>query len=159
MKDVTTLAVIEASAIRRFLGGFALLGSAVLLFLAAFNSVENPLWQAVVAMLGVGVLVVTDKFRRATARRIDLTSAGLFEDDGTCVVKLQDVASVERGMLAFKPSNGFVIHTTAPTSPVWRPGLWWRFGTRVGIGGVVSQGQSRFMVDTLEQLVRDRDQL
>ena len=68
---------------------------------------------------------------------------------GPCALPLDEIARVERGTFAFKPSNGFVIRLNAPAARVWAPGLWWRFGKRLGVGGVTPAGQGKAMADVI----------
>ena len=62
---------------------------------------------------------------------------------GPSLHNLKNIARVERGLFAFKPSNGFLILLNNPMSRAWHPGLWWRFGRRIGIGGVTPQAEGK----------------
>jgi hypothetical protein len=42
-----------------------------------------------------------------------------------------------------------MIRLKTPASRVWAPGLWWRFGKRVGVGGVTPAGQGKAMADVI----------
>jgi hypothetical protein len=56
---------------------------------------------------------------------------------------------VERGAFAFKPSNGFLVRLDKPLGRGWAPGLWWRLGRLLGVGGVTSASQSKAMAEIL----------
>ena len=44
-----------------------------------------------------------------------------------------------------------------PGRRVWRPGLWWRLGRRVAIGGVTAASQTKPLADILTMKVLERD--
>lgn len=102
-------------------------------------------------LLGLGALMLlaTVRLWKATERHLILTEAGLFDDAGRQIAGMDNIVSAERGLLAFKPSNGFVIRLKRPEGRAWAPGLWWRFGRRVGVGGVTSAGAARAMAELL----------
>ena len=72
-------------------------------------------------------------------------------------MRIEEVEALERGLFAFKPSNGFLIRTRAPKPRGWQPGLWWRVGRRIGIGGVTSAGQAKAMSEIMAALLLERD--
>jgi hypothetical protein len=64
---------------------------------------------------------------------------------------------VERGAFALKPSNGFTLVMKHKSPRAWAPGIWWRTGYRVGVGGVTAAGQSRFMAEQIALMIARRD--
>jgi hypothetical protein len=110
-------------------------------------------------LIAVGAVAawLAHRIWRATARSIALRPSGLYDSEGRCLCALDNVVRVERGAFAFKPSNGFVVHLKRPTSAGWAPGLWWRIGRRLGVGGVTPAGQGRAMADLLSLQVREAD--
>lgn len=149
MSDDTTLAVLEASPFRRFIAVSTLAAVGVLLLVSAATTVTEPMWQIVLAVLGGLAAWGADKVRRATALRVELTPEGLRDSSGTWIARMDEIAGVDRGAFAFKPSNGFLVKTRSRSARGWQPGLWWRFGTRIGIGGVTPGAQARVMADIL----------
>ena len=91
--------------------------------------------------------------RRATSSSIELRRDGLYDQDGTLIARIDNIKRMDRGILAFKPSNGFILLLTEPMPRAWRPGLWWRFGRRVGVGGVTSAGMTKGMSEILSTLM------
>lgn len=111
-------------------------------------------WVAMLLVFSAAVFWVAWSLWRATAFRLVLTEEALIEEalDGTpgrVLCQLDDIAGVERGTFAFKPSNGFVVRLKTPAPRAWAPGLWWRFGKRVGVGGVTPSGQGKAMADVI----------
>lgn len=150
------IAVVEASAFRRWMAVATLAGISVLLIYSATLTGPSAILKLSAVVLGVFALVIAQRLYRATRHRIELTSDGLRDSSGVTIAALDEIASLDRGFLAFKPSNGFVLRIHAPTVRSWRPGLWWRFGRRVGVGGVVPGHQARVMADRLAELLAAR---
>lgn len=151
------LATVHASTGRRVLGLTSLGMLGVLLIYIAFAQPPSVIWQVFLIGVGVASLWVTDKMRRATSSWIELTPTEIRDADGTVIALVADVQSMDRGMFAFKPSNGFLLRTTSATPREWRPGLWWRVGKRIGIGGMTPGHQTKFMSEVLSALMAKRD--
>lgn len=155
--DDGVLAVVRASAARRGLGVamLALLGL-LLLYMAVLHPPDAPGLRGGLVLLGLLSLWLADRMRRATALSVELTRDGLRCSDGEVIATLDQIASVDRGVFAFKPSNGFIVRLRQRAPGRWRPGLWWRLGARVGIGGVTPGAQSKVMADILAALLAER---
>jgi hypothetical protein len=74
------------------------------------------------------------------------------------IVPIDQIRSVERGVFAFKPSNGFTIRLKSKAPAAWQPGLWWRAGRSVGVGGVTSSTPAKFMAEQIHDLITSRSQ-
>lgn len=151
------LATVKASAGRRFLAMSSLLLLGVLLVYIAI--VQSPAieWRVFLLVLGVAVLWVADRMRRATGTQIELTETVLRDSDGTVIALVADIDGMDRGFFAFKPSNGFLLRTTGKGANEWRPGLWWRMGRRIGVGGMTSASQTKFMSEIIAVIMAKRD--
>lgn len=152
------LAVVAASAPRRWfgIGVLAILG-AILLYVAFAVPPGSFLWQAFLIALGLGAVWAADKIRRATEHVVELTSEGLRYSTGEVIASLDQIARIDRGMFAMKPSNGFLISLKKSEARRWLPGLWWRLGRRVGIGGVTPGSQTKVMAQMLEVMLAERE--
>ncbi len=150
------LATVEATQARRVFGVsvLALLGLMVL-----YISVLAPPslgWLVFLIVIGVTALTMSWRMWHATAHRIELTTDVLRCSDGTEIVRIDALTHVDRGVFAFKPSNGFIVRAETRNSPKWYPGLWWRFGKRVAIGGVTPGGQAKAMSEIIAALIMAR---
>ena len=157
--DMTTdvLAEMYAPPARRWVGISMLYGLGVLLVvLAVFRPPEDMLWMVFLLIAGVAALWFGEKTRQSTAHGLRLTNEGLWETGGRRIVALDDIQEVDRGIFAFKPSNGFLIITETVQDNAWRPGLYWIIGRRIGVGGVVSRAQSKMMADTITMILAER---
>lgn len=154
------LATVSASTGRRFLGLVSLGVLGVLLIYIAFVRPPELIWQLFLIAVGGIALWMADAMRRATASRVELTPKGLRDADGTVIAAIEDIQSMDRGFFAFKPSNGFLLklRSGAGEGRIWRPGLWWRMGRRIGIGGMTPGNQTKFMSDVLAALLAEREQ-
>ncbi|MDF3413136.1 hypothetical protein HKX54_01600 [Sulfitobacter sp. M57] len=152
------LAVARASTGRRILGLTSLGVLGVLLIYIAFLRPPSLGWQVFLIALGAASLWCADKMRKSTASCIELTPTELRDGDGTVIARVADIQSMDRGVFAFKPSNGFLIRTADAEPGVWRPGLWWRTGRRVGIGGMTPGNQTKFMSEVLSAMMATREQ-
>ena len=120
---------------------------------------EPPYFALMVFMLalGFGALILGEKLRRATLTKIVMTDAAIGTSDGVVLAHLDQIISVDRGAFAFKPSNGFTLKVETKQPRSWAPGLWWRLGRYVGVGGVVSAGQSKFMAEQIALRIAARE--
>lgn len=151
------LTSISASTPRRVLGVGVLASFGALILYMAGQGTPNLGWGAFMVAMGLGALWLSMRMWQATKARIDLTAEGLISSDGTVIVTMDEIVGVERGVLAIKPSNGFVLRTKTAGPRHWQPGLWWRLGRRVGIGGVTPGSQSKTMSELIAVILAERD--
>jgi hypothetical protein len=113
---------------------------------------------ALLFLLGFGALALylADRLRQATEGALDLREDGLFDRKGRLLAPAEAILAVNRGVFAFKPSNGFVLVLDRSLGFAWEPGLWWRVGRRVGVGGVITSAEGRFMAEMAETLINRR---
>ncbi|WP_299142042.1 hypothetical protein [uncultured Tateyamaria sp.] len=151
------LATITASPGRRILG----IGSLwILSLLVIYVAIVQPPalgWQVFLFALGGVSIWIAEQMRRATAMSLELTMLELRDSGGTVLALTEDIQMIDRGMFAFKPSNGFLLRLKAPGPRTWRPGLWWRMGRRVGVGGMTPGHQAKFMAEMISAMIADRD--
>ncbi len=149
-KDRTeVLASIGASTPRRWFATAVLWALALLLIWLALAQPPAPGWQVFLIVTGALAAWVAELLRRATLLRVELTAEGLRDSSGREIAAFSNIRSVERGVFAFKPSNGFLVVLKQRRPRVWAPGLWWRFGRRVGVGGVTASHQAKLMAEQI----------
>lgn len=154
------LATARASAGRRLIGLVSLGVLGVFLIYVAFTSSPGLGWQLFLLVIGGGAIWMADFMRRSTAGTIELTSSVLRSSDGTLIARVEDIEHIDRGVFAFKPSNGFLLRTKKQTGSetVWRPGLWWRMGRRIGVGGMTPGNQTKYMAEIISTMIAMRNQ-
>jgi len=157
-KSPPLLATLTPSPFRRlFATGLQMVLGVFLLF-SGFGNGSTTLGLKLF-LIGIGIFVILNGMRlyKATSTRLELTRDGLFDGNGRVLARLADIKKVDRGLLAFKPSQGFLVVLNTRTGRAWAPGLWWRFGRQLGVGGVTSPGEGKYMAEQLQFLVAARD--
>ncbi|MFV0246077.1 MAG: hypothetical protein ACK5IB_13835 [Qingshengfaniella sp.] len=145
---MTPLATLSVSSPRRLIAVVALAGLVVMMAAAALvgTTVAGRVLPLIAAAaMGWGLIA----FWKTGAGQIVLTDTGLFDDAGRCLCTLDNIERIERGAFAVKPSNGFVLRLHAPQGRGWVPGLWWRMGRRLGVGGITRPAEAKKMADLL----------
>lgn len=159
MQDDAVIATLHASVARRLFAYGAVFILGAMLILLAFIQPPALGWQIFLVGLGGGALVVAERLRRATLLGLVLTEHELRDTSGTVLTLLQNVRSVDRGAFAFKPSNGFVLRLRSPEQRTWAPGLWWRYSTRIGVGGVTPSGPAKYMAEQIAMRIEGTEDL
>ncbi|MEM8775998.1 MAG: hypothetical protein AAGF53_13250 [Pseudomonadota bacterium] len=148
------LAVLRASMGRRVLGVGSLGCLGVFLLYFGFSQASGSLLgQGFLIIAGAASIWLADTMRRATAHAVELTRRGLSSTDGEAIATFDEIEAVDRSIFAFKPSNGFLVRLKVKKARRWRPGLWWRYGRRVGVGGVTSASQAKAMSEIIAVLL------
>ncbi len=150
------LATVAASAARRWTGVGMLATVGTLVIYVALASPPQFGWQVFLLVIGAAAFWLAHRMWYATRDRIELTPSQLRTGSGQVICNVEDVEAVDRGVFAFKPSNGFLLKTQAPSSNRWAPGLWWRVGRRVGIGGMTAAAETKFMSEMLSAMLAER---
>jgi hypothetical protein len=156
--DEVELARLEASQPRRVIGAVAQVALAGVLVSLAISFPREQMGMRI-ALLLLGGLMAYAAFAtwRATETAMILTKTTLRDGQGRVLADLANVREVARGPFALKPSHGFSLILFKSPGFAWVPGLWWRIGTRVGVGGVTPSQPARFMAETIAGLVSARD--
>lgn len=151
------LATVMPSRVRRLVGLVVLVVFGALLIYAALVRPPEALFLQVF-LLGFGgvVLWLAEKMRQATKTGVVLTADDLRSTDGDVLVRIDEMTGVVRGSFSMKPTNGFSVLTKTRQTAGWAPGVWWRIGKRVGVGGVTAASQAKFMSETLATILAER---
>lgn len=151
------VATVKASEGRRYIGVGMLSVVGAMVIYVALATPPSPSWLVFLLVVGLAALWLAARMWHATQFQLELTESELRCTDGNVIARVEDIEVVDRGFFAFKPSNGFLIKTKTPASRVWRPGLWWRIGRRIGVGGVTPGSQSKAMSEILAAMIAMRD--
>lgn len=151
------LARLEPSLGRRWIGVICLAALGLcLLYFAVFEATGHLGYSLLLIVAGLGCLWQAQWNLRVTQTGLYLTRQGLFDAKDDLICPLYNMQEVERGIFAFKPSNGFLVRLSEPEPRAWAPGLYWRLGRRLGIGGATQPAQAKAMADTIDLLIRER---
>ena len=155
MADVIT--TLEPSLGRRWFGAIALGALGILLLVVTFTQPpEGLFFKLIVPLVGVLFIWQAQWNLRVTKHGLYLTKDGLFDAQDSLICPIYNMAEVDRGIFAFKPSNGFLIRLHEPEPKGWAPGLYWRLGRRLGIGGTTHPSQNKELAQALEVLIMER---
>lgn len=138
-------------------GMLGLLGF-ILLSVAARTPPQAIGFLVMLIVMGAGALWLAWRLWQASGVTIELTRSELREVGGRVLCDLDNVAKVERGVFAFKPAAGFLIYLREPMSRVYAPGLWWRAGKLIAVGGVTSRSEGKSTADLMNILLVERGQ-
>ncbi len=159
MSDEVITQMLPSAPRRAFGAGVLIALGLLLLYISAAKPPAELAYTFLLLLCGGFAFYLGVRLWQVTGQIIELTETELRMSDGTILCKVEDVARVDRTFFAFKPSNGFLITTKEKQPRKWVPGLWWRFGRRIGVGGVTPAAQGKFVADTLTGLVAQRDGL
>ena len=150
------IATLRISPARRIFATAIQVGLGLVLISTA-ASLPEPAPLGLAVLIGFGILALWGGWSmyKATANDIVLTREGVFDSAGTVLATLENIDKVARSFYAFKPSNGFMIRLKAPMARKWGPGGWWRYGTRVGVGGATNGKAARDMADVIALMKAD----
>ena len=148
---------LEPSLGRRWFGAIArgLLG--LLLIWVTFSRPPDGLFlKIIVPIIGALFIWQAQWNLRVTKHGLYLTKEGLFDAQNKQVCALYNMAEVDRGVFAFKPSNGFLVRLHEAEPKGWAPGLYWRLGRRLGVGGATHPAQNKQLAQAIEVLIMER---
>lgn len=136
-------------------GALGLLG-ALVLWLTANHPPVDLVFLVINLVIGLSSLWLSWALWRASGEVLELTREELREAGGRVLTRLDNVARVDRGFFAFKPAAGFRLSLKEPMPKVYAPGLWWRRGRLLMVGGVTSRAQSKAVADLISVLLAQK---
>jgi hypothetical protein len=152
------LATIDPHPIRRvFTTGVVGMLGVMLIYVAAASPPADLAWLAFLVIFGAGSLYLAWRVWEATGVTLELTRTELREAGGRVLFALDEVESVDRSIFAFKPAGGFLVRLKSPTTRgrVYAPALWWRWHTRIAVGGATSGAQAKPVADLIKIIVAE----
>lgn len=156
--DGEVILVVQPTPVRRAVSLLSILAIAGFLTYAGFSDdVDGLVWRIALIAMGVLMLVLAERFYRATAVSLELTREVLRDSAGRELFRIEDLVRVDRGAFAMKPSNGLSVQLKEPGPFTWEPGVWWRIGRRIGIGGATAPSQARAIADAIALIEAERD--
>ncbi len=151
------LAYLYPSPARRIFGLSTLIALGGFIAWVALTAAEMPLgWRLFLLAMALLILLLSEKMRRATRGHLELTRTELRDDAGRALARVDNIASIDRGVFAFKPSSGFRLRLSQPIPRAWAPGLYWCFGRSLGIGGVTAGNEGKYMAEVIAAMLAER---
>lgn len=138
--------------------GMTLVLGALVLWIALTMQQASLAHTIFLIALGAGCLWQGRAMWNASALTLQLTRTELREENGRVLCTIENVARVDRGAFAFKPASGFLVRLKEPVSPrVYAPGVWWRFGRTLAVGGVTGRQDGKNVADLMIVMLAKRD--
>ena len=112
---------------------------------------------SVLDMLLIPIIVVLGLWLKRFLNRYSkigflINELGMFNLDESLIFKMDEIERIDVSPYTFKSANGFIILLKTKSSFKFIPGLYWRLGNRISIGGLVSKNESKFLSTTLLEL-------
>lgn len=124
---------------------------------AAMRPPEAFGWMLFLVFFGASALWLAWSMWHATGRVLELTRSELREVGGRVLCTLDNVERVDRGAFAFKPAGGFLVKLKEPAGErVYAPGIWWRWGRSLAVGGVTSRQDGKNVADMMIVMMVER---
>ncbi|NRA98881.1 MAG: hypothetical protein HRU32_03505 [Rhodobacteraceae bacterium] len=117
----------------------------------------TPLSGVFLLVLGALAGFMAWRVWQARSQGVVLTRDALITFDDQVLCTVDDIDRVERSIFAVKPSGGFRVKLKSRHARGWVPGVWWRSGKSIGIGGITISPQARAMADVLAARLAIRD--
>ena len=80
-----------------------------------------------------------------------INQEGLFNLDKSLICRIDEIDQIDTSPYTFKSANGFIVILKTKNSFKTVPGLYWRLGKRISIGGLIAKNESKFVSSTLLQ--------
>jgi hypothetical protein len=111
-----------------------------------------------VFLLGGGGAIAWGAYRlvRLQERTLVLTRQALVDSQDGEICRIEDIVQLNRGVFAVKPARGFALSLARRNGRHWVPGLWWRIGRSVGVGGMTGAAETKIMAEMIEGMIMSR---
>jgi hypothetical protein len=157
MSDV--IIKVQPSKSRRLFGVVVLCISALVMLNFIFADItQSAMLKVILLVMSVIFLWQAQANLRFANAALILKRDGLFDNQGQQICSLSNIAEVDRGWFSFKPSNGFLLRLHDSGGLKWSPGLYWRIGKYLGVGGAISPSQTKEMSDKILLLKQEIEQ-
>lgn len=143
---------------RRWLGVISLGLPAVLVGIVILQgAITSP--QSLIIVLLIAAAFGWSAYRmwNVPIAGIEFDGSELRTQDGVVIAKLQDIVSVQTGIFALRPSNGFMMVMKDSERVPTRPGIYWRQGRHIGVGGLLQAAEAKAIGRALQFAVAKRD--
>ncbi|MEO0359341.1 MAG: hypothetical protein AAF386_13850 [Pseudomonadota bacterium] len=149
--------LLMVSPLRRIfaLGALALL-SGLCLYLV-FNAPFSFGITVIGSLIALGAFWAFAKMYQGTRLAVELRDDGMYLTDGRCLAAMDQIVRVDRGTFSIKPTNGFTLILRDKAAFEFVPGLYWRSGRKLGLGGVTAPHMGKMMSEALAMRIAERD--
>jgi hypothetical protein len=129
---------------------------ALMLWIALAHPPAEFGWRVFLLLGGGGIGWGAWRLVSLQDRALVLTEAALIDTRHGEICRIAEIAQINRGVFAVKPARGFALTLAARRPRHWVPGLWWRFGRSIGVGGMTGAAETKLMAEMIEAMVAVR---
>ena len=129
---------------RRWFGVFSLGLPALIIGALLVQGAITSLISTVILLVVAGVFGWS-AYRMATvpAKGIVFDGKSLETEDGLVLAKMDEIVDVQTSIFAMKPTNGFTLILNSTSKMPTRPGIFWRQGRHMGVGGLLRASEAK----------------
>lgn len=135
--------------VRRGAAILGLLGAGAVLVWSGLDGGASVAGDLVLTGTGAALIWAGAALWRMPTVGLEFTQEGVRDTSGRWLARWEDVARIEKGPFALKPPNGFALLLRHPAPQAWAPGLWWRVGRRVGVGGLTPMRRTKAIAERI----------
>ena len=149
---------VSASAFRRWSALGLLIVFAIIMVQIAVELPSDRL-AAKAGLTAMGALLIFQAVRVWSNSRfsLELTPEGLrWTKTGEYLARIEEIEDVNTSIIALRPATGFLVILRSASAPRSAPGMWWRVGKRIGVGGVTPKYEAKAMAEMLREMTRAR---
>jgi hypothetical protein len=129
---------------------------ALMLWIALAHPPASLGWRVFLLLGGAGIGWGGVRLLRLRDRALVLTSEALIDTGAGEIARLAEVVALNRGVFAVKPARGFALTMERRGGGTWVPGMWWRIGRSIGVGGMTGAAETKMMAEMIEAMVAMR---
>ena len=129
---------------------------ALMLWIALAHPPAELGWRVFLLLGGGGIGWGAWRLVSLQDRALVLTQTSLFDTQAGEICRIADIAQINRGVFAVKPARGFALTLATRHQRRWVPGLWWRIGRSVGVGGMTGAVETKLLAEMIEAMVMTR---
>ena len=129
---------------------------ALMLWIALAHPPAALGWRAFLLVGGAAIGWGAMRLVRLQDRALVLTGLALIDSQDGEICRIDDIAQINRGVFAVKPARGFALSVGQRGPRRWVPGMWWRIGRSIGVGGMTGAAETKLMAEMIEAMVAVR---
>jgi hypothetical protein len=129
---------------------------ALMLWIALAQPPSALGWRVFLLLGGAGICWNAWRLVELRERALVLTREALIDTRYGEVCRIGEIEQLNRGVFAVKPARGFALALSARRGRQWVPGLWWRIGRSVGVGGMTGAAETKLMAEMIEAMLMTR---
>lgn len=126
---------------------------ALMVWIALAHPPADLAWRVLLLVGGGAIGWGAYRIVRLQDRALVLTQDTLTDTAAGLICRVDEIEALNRGVFAVKPARGFALTLARRGPRMWVPGLWWRIGRSVGVGGMTGAAETKMMAEMIEAMI------